>query len=75
MLKYVNVGIMSVVDYNGEKLKEGKLVVKNWVCSSNGGRENLSGSVLHRQFVVVRFAGDWLICRELPQSRSGPLQG
>lgn len=36
VLEYSNVGIMNAVDYNGEKLKGRKLVVKNWVCSPMG---------------------------------------
>lgn len=51
-------GLMSVVDYNGEKLKAGKLVVKNRMCSPNGGE--WCWGVVHRKLSVVTLARDWL---------------
>lgn len=72
-MEHINMRIMCVVDYNGEKLKGRKLVmVKNGMCSPN--EKSAAGTVVCRQTSVVRLAKDWLTCRDLPQLRPDPLQ-
>lgn len=65
-MEHIYVEIMGIVGYNREKAEE-----KETICAT---KERCGGFWEFIDTSVVRMAREWLTCRELLQSRSGPFQ-